>query len=170
MLGARQQQHGELPLLLRPLLLLGWLELPKPTLPENSALSCQCMHHGQGKHFGQPEITENDVPRTCALFNRISLGTHPWEGGGPAEQHPVASTLGETEIVGTSDGAGWVCWQSYALMGPPSTDPHPVQDCGTCTYWELPCYSNHQIFRYTSRLSKQSYCSQEVAQSLLKNE
>lgn len=69
--------------------------------------------------------------------------------------------------MGTSSGAGWVCRQSYALMGPPSTGPHPGQCSGTCTHLELPRYSNHQIFRYTSRLSKQSYCSQEVAQSLL---
>lgn len=40
---------------------------------------------------------------------------------------------------------------------------------GTCTHWELPLYSNHQIFRYTPRLSKQ-LLPQEVAQSLLKNE
>jgi len=105
-----------------------------------------------------------------ALCNRISLGTHKWEVGGPAEQHPAASVSGETEIVGTSYEAGWVCRQSYALMGPPSTGPHPVKHCGTCTRWELPHYSNHQIFRYSSRLSTESYSSQEAAQSLLKSE
>lgn len=41
---------------------------------------------------------------------------------------------------------------------------------GTCTRWELPRYSNHQIFRYTPRLSRQSYCSREVAPSLLKGD
>lgn len=55
----------------------------------------------------------------------------------------------------TSSGVEQVCRQPSALMGPPSTGPHPVQHCGTCTHWELLLYSNHQIFRYTSRLSKQ---------------
>lgn len=170
MLGARQQQQCELPLLLRPPLLLGWLELPKRPLLENSTPSCHHTHCGQGKHFGRPEIVEDDVPRPCALFNGISLGTYKREGGGPAEQHLAASALGETETVGTRDGAGWVCRQSCALMSPPSTGPRPVQHRGTCTHWQLPRYSNHQIFRYTSRLSKKSYCSQEVAWSLLKSE
>lgn len=49
---------------------------------------------------------EDDVLRTCALFNGISLGTPKQEGGAPAEQHPAAPAPGEAKIVDTSNGVG----------------------------------------------------------------
>lgn len=99
-----------------PVLVAGIARTP---LLENSTSSRHHTHRGQGKQFGQPEITGNDAPRACALFNRIPLGTHQGEGGDLLNS-PRLLLLREN-----SSG------QPHALRSPPSTRPHPGQHCGT---------------------------------------
>lgn len=68
--GGRQQHISLTRGLL--LLLLGWLESPKYLPPETSTLS----HHHLPWHvryFGQPQIAEAGVPKTCALLNVTSI-------------------------------------------------------------------------------------------------